>query len=130
MLYDNNKKGEKMKFKKIAASAALAIGAAISTAIPAQADVMTDAYLMVLDEQGITFPSDGVAIAAGFEVCDHLDMGLTALETATEVYNQSGLNPYDSGFLVGAAISAFCPEYNYMIPSSATASNNKKGMMV
>lgn len=79
------------------------------TAPEARADVDSDAYVMALDAQGITYSSEANAIAAGRSLCTILDDGATIAATTSMVQRNSGLDRFNSGYVVGAAIAAFCP---------------------
>ena len=82
------------------------------TAAPiAHADLNDDKFLAALIGKGIHFGSPDKAIIAGHEVCDELGNGKQASQVASTVQGNSGMDGYHAGFFVGAAISAYCPQY-------------------
>jgi hypothetical protein len=82
------------------------------TAAPiAHADLNDDKFLAALIGKGIHFGSPDKAIIAGHEVCDELGNGKQASQVASTVQSNSGMDGYHAGFFVGAAISAYCPQY-------------------
>lgn len=101
---------------KFAGAVAVAGAAALATVAPAHADADTVnelAYISTLDEQGIYYSSEDAAINVGYAVCNGLDAGMpvtsvinTGLRATRGMYS-----PYEVGFITGAAIAAFCPEY-------------------
>lgn len=97
---------------------ALAAAAAILFAPTARADDV-QGYLNALEGQGIYASSgEGTLVMAGQMVCNDLSEGSTPMQTARKVYQSTdaSFSSEDSGYLVGAAIAALCPEYLYMIP--------------
>ena len=82
---------------------------AVSTA---HADTGDAKFLAELKSEGITdHVSPAHAIEAGHLVCRKLDDGLTPNEVAYDVLNSSSMPSYHSGYFVGAAIDAYCPQY-------------------
>ncbi|QNN98892.1 hypothetical protein SEA_MARAVISTA_57 [Mycobacterium phage Maravista] len=77
----------------------------------AKADITSDAFVMALDSEGITYSSKPAVINAGKAVCDVLDTGYTMYEASILVHDNSNLNLYDAGYFVGAATASFCPEH-------------------
>jgi hypothetical protein len=77
----------------------------------AQADATDDAFLGALTSKGIHFGSPEKAFIAGHEVCDELDNGKSPTQVASTVQSNSNMDGYHAGFLVGAAIRAYCPKY-------------------
>lgn len=53
---------------------------------------------------------DEMLLEAGHGVCDTLDRGATLSSVLMEVAI-SDLDPYEGGWLVGAAVSKLCPEH-------------------
>ncbi|AIM40999.1 hypothetical protein PBI_SQUIRTY_52 [Mycobacterium phage Squirty] len=93
-----------------AAAGAVLAGTGIGFAARAGADPVTDtAYLMTLDERGISYPTDDYAIQAGQYVCSLLDSGAHWSRVAALITRESGLPIDDSAYMVGASIAAFCP---------------------
>jgi Protein of unknown function (DUF732) len=92
---------------------AVVAGAALATglAAPANAEGETDAiFISVLDEEGIPYTSASDAIAVANGVCTYLSEGNTLEDATLEVMNESGLGVEQSGFFVGAATAAYCPD--------------------
>ncbi|AWN04978.1 hypothetical protein I5H21_gp054 [Mycobacterium phage Byougenkin] len=77
----------------------------------AHADINSDAFVMALDSEGIPYTSKNDAIKAGKAVCTILDTGLSMYEASIVVHENTDLSMYDSGYVVGAATAAFCPEH-------------------
>jgi hypothetical protein len=44
-------------------------------------------------------------------VCDELANGKTAVQVASTVQSNSAMDGYHAGYFVGAAISAYCPQF-------------------
>ncbi len=90
----------------VAALGALAVAAPI-----AHADAADDAFLAAVKSKGIHFGSPEKAFIAGHEVCDELGNGKTPAQVASTVQSNSDMDGYHAGFLVGASIKAYCPQY-------------------
>lgn len=74
------------------------------------ADPVTDqAYLSALRSGGVPFTSDESAITAGHAVCSFLDAGGTVISAADIAASQGNLSTTHAGYLVGAAMAAYCP---------------------
>lgn len=54
---------------------------------------------------------DADIVGAAQSACDFLDEGATADEVF-EVIVDSGVDAFDGGFLVGAGVEVYCPEYS------------------
>lgn len=101
---------------KLAGAIAGGIATAVIAAGPAGADAETLdelAYVMALTEEGIYYSSEDAAIDLGYGTCSALDAGasipmvvMAGIEGAEGFYSD-----YEVGFITGAAIAAFCPEY-------------------
>jgi uncharacterized protein DUF732 len=96
----------KFIFATVVAGAALATG----LAAPAYADEIDDIFISVLDEEGIPYTSASDAILVANGVCVFLSEGNTLEDATVEVMNESGLGAQESGFFVGAATAAYCPD--------------------
>lgn len=72
-----------------------------------------DVYLMTLDmESELADIDDGTAIDLGYAICDFMATGASSVDAATNVLDSSGgFSAYHSGYIVGAATGALCPEY-------------------
>jgi hypothetical protein len=96
----------KFIFATVVAGTALATG----LAAPAYADEIDDIFISVLDEEGIPYTSASDAILVANGVCVFLSEGNTLEDATVEVMNESGLGAQESGFFVGAATAAYCPD--------------------
>lgn len=78
----------------------------------AHADTTDELFLTELQAGGVTdHLSPEHAIAAAHIVCQKLDGGMTPHEVAFDVLDSSSMPGYHSGYFVGAAIHAYCPQY-------------------
>jgi hypothetical protein len=77
----------------------------------AHADASDNAFLQALTSKGIHFSSPDKALIAGHEVCDELGNGKSPPQVASTVQSNSAMDGYHAGFLVGAAIKAYCPQF-------------------
>ena len=96
----------KFIFATVVAGAALATG----LAAPAYADDTDEIFVGVLDDEGIPYTSASDAILVANGVCAFLAEGNTLEDATVEVMNESGLGVEQSGFFVGAATAAYCPD--------------------
>jgi Protein of unknown function (DUF732) len=96
----------KFIFSAVVAGAVLATG----LAAPAYADETDEIFIGVLDEEGIPYTSAADAILVANGVCVFLSEGNTLEDATLEVMNESGLGVEESGFFVGAATAAYCPD--------------------
>jgi hypothetical protein len=92
-------------------AAVAALGALTVAAPIARADGTDDAFLGALTSKGIHFGSPEKAYIAGHEVCDELGNGKSPTQVASTVQSNSNMDGYHAGFLVGAAIKAYCPQF-------------------
>jgi hypothetical protein len=78
----------------------------------ARADSNDDAYVQTLNNDGIGHrASREQLIALGHAVCNDLSHGKSPVSEAMGLYNAADLSQHDAGMLVGAAIGAYCPQY-------------------
>jgi hypothetical protein len=90
--------------------------AAASPAAPAPSDtaqqpaIQDAAFLLALDNQGISYASPDAAINVGHTVCTAYEGGSTTLQIATAM-DGHGYSADQEGFIIGAAASAYCPAY-------------------
>lgn len=90
---------------------ALAIAATGLLCAPvATADDSDDSFLLTLKSESI-YLADSSAIAAGHVVCSDFASGATPAEVLLTVIYNTGLSFDDAGFLGGAAVSAYCPQF-------------------
>lgn len=111
---------------KLAGAIAGTAAAAILAASPASADAETleeVAYVMALDDEGIAYSSEDAALAVGYSTCDALDKGATfPMLIRNGVLGSHGYySAGDVGYITGAAIGAFCPEYEALITGTTRA---------
>lgn len=105
---------------KLAIAGTAAAAAAVIAASPAHADAETVeelAYIATLDSEHIYYSSEDAAIGLGRAICQGLDAGMspTAI-VATGLEATHGLySPYEIGYITGASVGAFCPEYASLI---------------
>jgi hypothetical protein len=85
--------------------------AALLSAIPANADPTDDAFISALTKNGIAIADRDAATAIGQSVCDGFDQHQKSSFLALKLMKQSGLSLKQSSYVVGVAISAYCPEY-------------------
>jgi Protein of unknown function (DUF732) len=89
------------------------LGVAAQATPIARADADAGAnFLGALSAKGISYASNGAAIAAGHEVCAELDQGRQAGDVANDVMARSNLDGYHAGYFIGASIAAMCPRHN------------------
>ena len=73
-------------------------------------------YLDRLHDGSINYTSsDAVAIKAGHSVCDSLDAGHTVDQVSNYLLANTTVDPYSIGYVVGASVYAYCPEYGSQI---------------
>ena len=83
----------------------------------AQADNLDIAFVTVLENEGIfKSASDDSVIELGHDVCGAVDRGSDLADVARVFLRHgSSLTPRKAGFFVGASITAYCPEYKYLL---------------
>ena len=85
----------------------------IVTAVGSSADAK---YIDRLDEGGIAYSSEAAAIKTGESICDSLDAGYSVDSVSRILLGSgSGYGPFDVGYIVGASVYAYCPEYGDQI---------------
>jgi len=86
------------------------IAAPIANADPDSTDTV---FLQVLSQQGISFPSlsDQTVVNAGKGVCSDWSQGANLAQTLSDVKSALSLSDSNSGFFIGAATQAYCPQY-------------------
>ena len=83
----------------------------LGAASTAHADAADDAFLSLLQSDGITDNSREEVIQAGRKVCEYLDGGKTLEQVVYDVVFSSHLPAYDSGYFVGVSADAYCPQH-------------------
>ncbi|MBW0018601.1 MAG: DUF732 domain-containing protein [Mycobacterium sp.] len=107
-----------MVTRLLAVLAAASIGLLAATP-SAHADTSDDRFLASLKSQGISdHMSPTHAIEAGHLVCTKLDNGVSPSDVASDVLNSSSMPAYHSGYFVGAAIDAYCPQHRTDVPAT------------
>jgi hypothetical protein len=93
--------------------AALLSTTAVICAAPASADATDDAVIAALAKRNITVTDDNrdAILAEAHMVCDGFDKHYTASTLAMKIVGDTDLNASQASFLVGLAVSAYCPEY-------------------
>jgi hypothetical protein len=90
--------------------AALFCAAALMWAAPASADQTDDAFLAGLANGGITMPDPNAAIAMARTVCAGLDANQPVSLVAMRLMKDTNFTPRQSGFFIGLAVAAYCPQ--------------------
>lgn len=88
---------------------------ALSFVAPAAADQMDEAYIAALQKHNVVYPDRGVAIATGHMVCDELHQGQTPMRLVLQLSANSQLSAHLASYVIGAAVSAYCPQYRSTI---------------
>jgi hypothetical protein len=88
----------------------LTVGALLSAA-PASADPTDDAFLGALSKNGIVMNDGNSAISMARAVCAGFDKNPSSSVMAMKVMKEANLTLKQSGFFVGASISAYCPQW-------------------
>lgn len=85
--------------------------AALLPAPTASADPTDDQFLAALTNYGIVVNDGTAAISMAHAVCAGLDKNPNSNLMAIKVSKEADLTPKQSGFLVGASIAAYCPQW-------------------
>jgi hypothetical protein len=85
--------------------------AALFAAAPASADPNDGAFVDALSKNGIVFPDHDAAISMGHTVCAQLDHSNKSSVLAMKLMKETDLSMKQSGYVIGVAISAYCPQY-------------------
>jgi uncharacterized protein DUF732 len=98
---------------RLTGTIAAILGSTVLIAAPiANADSADDAFLHALSAQGITWPNgeDKTVVNVGHGVCTDWANGMTLQQTFADVKTLQ-LSDTNSGYLIGAATQAYCPQY-------------------
>lgn len=95
---------------RIASNTAPSTGFLADAYADAPGGTAENAYISALDSEDIDYSSEANAITAGRSICDLLDSGYDLIDTVLFFSENSGYSTGDSGYIVGAASAAFCPE--------------------
>jgi hypothetical protein len=91
--------------------AAALSAAALLSAAPVSADPNDGPFVDALAKDGITFPDQNAAISMAHSVCAELDQNNKSSILAMKLMKQTNLTMKQSGYFIGVAISAYCPQY-------------------
>jgi hypothetical protein len=91
--------------------AVLLFVAALFSPAPASADPNDGAFHDALAKGGIALPDDNAAIAMAHTVCAGLDQRAKTSLLAMKLMKETDLSMKQSSYFIGAAISAYCPQY-------------------
>jgi len=91
--------------------AVLLLAAALFSAAPASADPNDGAFVSALAKGGIVPPDDNAAVAMAHRVCAGLDQHDKTSLLAMKLMKETDLSMRQSSYFIGAAISAYCPQY-------------------
>jgi hypothetical protein len=91
--------------------AVLLCAAALFSATPVSADPNDSAFVDALAKGGIGLPDDNAAIAMAHTVCARLDQHDKTSLLAMKLMKETNLSMRQSSYFIGAAISAYCPQY-------------------
>lgn len=95
-----------------AAPAAQPVPATATTPVTPSVNVADAAYLLTLDRLGVRYSTGAAAINVGHLVCSAIDEGHTAMDVGFTIVASGNYDTSDAGHIVGAAVSAYCPQYN------------------
>ena len=99
------------KWKWSTVCAVLLSAAALLSAAPASADPTDDAFVAGLAKDGIGITDRNTALAAAHTVCDELGNNQNTSVLAMNLTKDTDLSLQQSGYFVGASMSAYCPQY-------------------
>jgi len=85
--------------------------AALFSPAAASADPSDGAFVDALAKGGVVLPDDNAAIAMAHTVCAGLDQRAKTSLLAMKLMKETDLSMKQSGYFIGAAISAYCPQY-------------------
>jgi hypothetical protein len=97
--------------KSSALGAVALCAAALLFAPLANADPADDAFIGALAQNGIPVADRDSATAMAQSICDGFDHHQKPSMLALKLMKQSGLSLKQASYVVGVAISAYCPEY-------------------
>jgi hypothetical protein len=95
---------------------------AVTCAGPASADATDDAVVAALAKRNIVINDDNrdAMLGEAHMVCDGLDKHYKTSTLAMKLVGDTDLNFSQASFLIGVAISAYCPEYKGHNDSAAS----------
>lgn len=96
------------RYLVVKAAVAGAVGTVGSVAAPAHADP-EDAYIAELQRRGVDYLTPDAVITLGKATCQALEEG-NSMATVLQTIEGQGFSGPDTGIIVGAAASTFCPD--------------------
>lgn len=82
----------------------------VSAAPHAVADPNDDVFISVLDQEGIAYGGRSDGLAMGHSICITMDQyHYTTMQMTQAISHNHAMTISDSAYVVGAAISSFCP---------------------
>jgi hypothetical protein len=91
--------------------AVLLFAAALFSAAPASADPNDGAFVDALAKGAIVLPDQNAAISMAHTMCAGLDQHAKPSLLAMKLMKETDLSMKQSSYFIGAAISAYCPQY-------------------
>ncbi len=96
---------------KWSAISAVVLSASLFSAAPASADDTDDAFIAALQNHGINMPDRDAAIATAHCICDGFGKGDTRAHLVLSIVKATNLSPHQAGYLIGASVASYCPQY-------------------
>lgn len=106
-----------------APAADVATGATASTASAAAPEAPVpvlsadDQFIAAVESRGQVVTDEALMTSAGRGVCTAVEAGLSPVAVAVRIAADTQLTPRDAGYVVGAAVVAYCPEHRDQLPS-------------
>jgi hypothetical protein len=97
--------------KRSISGAVLLFVVALLSPAPASVDPNDGAFVDALAKGGIVLPDDNAAVAMAHTVCAGLDQRAKTSLLAMKLMKDTDLSMKQSGYFIGVAISAYCPQY-------------------
>lgn len=79
---------------------------------PASADATDDAFLAALAKRNISISDRDTTLSEAHMVCAGLDKHYKTSVLAMRLVKDTDLSLKESGFFIGVAVSAYCPQYS------------------
>jgi Protein of unknown function (DUF732) len=99
--------------------AVLMSAVALLSAAPVSADATDDAVIAVLAKKGIVIADRDTTIAMAHSVCAGFDKSNKSTVIAMRLVRDTDLSLKQSGYFIGVAVSAYCPQYAGRTDNSA-----------
>jgi hypothetical protein len=84
---------------------------AVLSAPAAAADPTDDAFVATLAKRGIIITDSNTTIATAHSVCDGLQKHYKSSVLAVKLVRDTDLSLSQSGYFIGVAVSAYCPQF-------------------